>query len=90
MADGRTQLEAAYAALHAAGVLHYDVTPRHWLVRGGRVRLVDFDHTFLRRRIEGGPEMSTGGEFEGKSWEMLCQLEVQEMRDKLPGREAGG
>jgi hypothetical protein len=56
------------------------------MVREGRVRLVDFDHSFLRRRIETGPEMAEGGEFEGKDWETLCALEAQEMRDKLPGR----
>ena len=45
-------IAAAYAALHARGVLHGDVNPRN-VMAGERVRLIDFGYSRLSRRRPG-------------------------------------
>lgn len=40
-ADGRHAILSAYAALHAAGVVHRTAKPKHWLMSSG-VKLIDF------------------------------------------------
>ena len=40
----RQKVVQAYEKLHDAGVLHFDVEPRHWLWRAdGSVMLIDFE-----------------------------------------------
>lgn len=81
--EAKEEVLQAYRRIHAAGVIHNDVSPRHWYRRreDSEVVLIDFSAAKLREEWEDDP----------KHWEGLATHEMETVRSVLddPGRELG-